>query len=103
MKLSQAFPSKYLSAKDLNGENLTLTIAGWEIAKLGDDKKPVLKFQEIEKRLVLNVTNGNLLEDLLQTDELDEWVGARITLGVEKVQFGNKRVPALRVQEGPQG
>lgn len=66
----------------------------------GQDKdiKPVLKFEEDHRGLVLNQTNWGSIE-AIHGVESDMWIGKRITLYVDpNVMFGGKRVPAIRVR-----
>jgi hypothetical protein len=93
------FPSKYLSAKDLDDEDLIVTIKRVEEEEVGQgDKKEdkyVLYFKGVEKGMVLNKTNANTLAALLG-DETDDWIGKQATLCVMDVEFGGKLTPGLR-------
>jgi arabinogalactan endo-1,4-beta-galactosidase len=100
MKVSQAFPSEFIKAADLNGQNARVTMARVEMKDIGDDQKPVLYFKGKEKGLVLNKTNSNNIA-ILYGDEMDEWLGQEIILFEAMVDFQGKTVPAIRVR-GPQ-
>jgi hypothetical protein len=65
------------------------------------ERKLVLRFRERTQGLVLNITNCNLIEAILGTDDYDHWVGSRICLVSTKVQFKDKLVDAIRVQPVP--
>ena len=99
-----AFPSKWLKAADCN-PSLDLEIQSWGYEDVGTGtdvkRKPVIRFVERREGWVLNITNGNLIEALLGTDDMDKWVGARIRLVSTKVQFKDKLVDAIRVQPAP--
>jgi hypothetical protein len=99
-----AFPSKWLKADDCDPPRvLEIKSVGYEDVGTGTDvkRKLVIRFVECEQGFVLNITNGNMLESLLGTDDYDEWVGARIYLVSAKVMFKDKLVDAIRVQPMP--
>ena len=102
MKLNEAFPSQYLAASDLGGKSRRLTIASYSLEEIGQgaDKKekPILHFRGAKKGLVLNVTNGNIISEVLGTDELDDWVGQEIVLYPARVEFQGRIVDAIRVK-----
>ena len=98
MRLSAAFPSKYIRATDLDGRTVIVTISHVSIEDIGDgDLKPVVYFEGKEKGLVLNVTNGKFIAELFG-DEMDDWAGNKIVLYEAMVQFRDKMVPATRVR-----
>jgi len=99
-----AFPSRWLKADDCHPPLiLEVKSVGFEDIGSGTnvERKLVLHFVEREQGWVLNKTNGDLLENILGTDDYDEWIGARICLGSTKVHFQNKLVDAIRVQPVP--
>lgn len=100
MKVSDAFPSKYLKASDLNGNNARVVMARVEMDEVGEDEKPILYFQGKEKGLVLNKTNANNIA-VLYGDDMDDWVGKEVVLFPAMVDFQGKTVEAIRVR-GPQ-
>lgn len=100
MQISDAFPSNYLKAADLQGRNVTVKIDRVEQEKIGTDTKLVLYFQGKEKGMVLNKTNANNIA-FIYGQETDEWQGAEVTLFEAMVDYQGKTVPAIRVR-GPQ-
>ncbi|WP_428938858.1 hypothetical protein [Fontivita pretiosa] len=99
MNIKQAFPSKFLKAADLDGDRV-LTIRSVAIEDVGTDRteeKPVVSFQEIEQRLVLNRTNADTIADLYGADT-DEWAGRQIILTPSETDFAGKRVPCIRIR-----
>jgi hypothetical protein len=100
MKRSEAFPSKFLKADDLNGGDLTVTISSVEWEEVGKDKtqKPVIYFRGKVKPLICNGTNWDRIAKITGEDDSDEWAEYKITLGVEEVRFGREDVPAIRVR-----
>lgn len=104
MKLSDAFPSKYLAAADVPDEGLTLTIDSYEMQDVGQgerkENKPVLFFKERDtKALVLNKTNAKTISEVIGTDDLDGWIGHKVTLVPREVEFQGETVWAVRVQK----
>lgn len=97
MKVSEAFPSKYLSAADLQGGNARVTMANVEIETLGDDSKPVLYFQGKQKGLVLNKTNSKTIAESYG-DEMNDWRGQEIILFPIMTDYQGKSVEAIRVR-----
>lgn len=100
MNLQTAYPSRYLSAEDLNGQDVTMTIAGVTMETLGQGRdsqqKLVASFVGKKKAFVLNKTNAKTIAKLYG-DETDGWVGKRITIRAQEVEFQGDMVLALRV------
>ena len=99
MKISELFPSRYLKAADLDGDEV-FTAESLNQEELGDDTKPVLYFEEMEKGLVLNRTNANTIASLYGQDT-EDWVGKRITLFATEVDFRGQQALAIRVRMLP--
>jgi len=97
MQISSAFPSNYVKAADLKGNNVIVVMARVEMEKIGNDEKPVLYFQGKDKGLVLNRTNSNNIS-LLYGDDTDDWAGREIVLFPAMVDFQGKTVEAIRVR-----
>lgn len=102
MNIESAFPSAYLKAADLDGQDLDVTISGLEIEPMGKgnqkEDKPVVYFEEIEKGLVLNKTNKNTIVNLAQTTETDDWIGTRITLYPTVVEMAGQSTEGIRIR-----
>jgi hypothetical protein len=98
MNIYDAFPSKYLKAEDLKGENVTVTIEEFTREKVGSEKesKPVISFVNTLKKMVLNKTNADTIAKLYG-GETDQWPGKRIILYPKDIEFQGKMVLALRV------
>ena len=58
--VSDAFPSNYLKAADLNNRTVKVAIDKVTFEEIGQekDKKPVMYFADVKKGLVLNKTNA---------------------------------------------
>lgn len=101
MKTADAYPSKYLSAEDLNEKDITLTIRSVELEEIGQgakaERKLVIEFAGAKKRFVCNKTNSNTISKVLGSDETDDWIGQRITIGPREVEFQGDMVMSIRV------
>lgn len=101
MKTSEAFPSDYLKASDLNGQAVTVTIASAELVEFGknNDKesKLLIKFVGKKRGLICNKTNAKTIEKVCGSDDTDDWIGKRITIEPREVEFGSEMVWAIRV------
>lgn len=100
MNIEEAFPSKYIKASDLKGQQVTVKMERIEHETIGDDNKVVLYFQGKEKGLVLNVTNKNMIVDTYGP-ETDEWIAQPVILYEAMVQYQSKMVPAIRIKAPP--
>lgn len=99
MKISTAFPSKYLRAADLpeNGQ-VDLVIANVQLEDVGDDdQRPVLYFQGKTKGVVLNKTNSGVISNKYG-DETDKWLGQPIALYATETSFQGKMVACIRMR-----
>lgn len=94
------FPSNYVAAADLQGRDVTVTIAAIKLEKVGTDQeeRPVLYFQGMTKGMVMNRTNGKRISKLYGP-ETNEWVGKPIILYESETDFGGETVPCIRVRE----
>lgn len=96
MNIDSAF-SDFIKAADLGNARPTVTIESVEIEKVGEDKKPVVRFRGKEKRLALNRTNANMISEICGTAETDHWRGRQIVLYASKTDYAGKRVDCVRV------
>jgi hypothetical protein len=100
MKISSAFPSKFLKADDLpEGRDVSVVIDDCRMERMRDsnEEKPTLYFQGKSQGLILNVTNGNVLADALG-NETDGWFGKTIVLYRDRTNYGGKMVDCVRVR-----
>jgi hypothetical protein len=90
--------------KDDVGRGALLTIAGCVKKNTAQEGAPpeqkwCLLFHEIEKPLVLNVTNTQTCELILGSDNTDDWIGKRIVLYVDPtVMYAGKVQGGIRVR-----
>jgi hypothetical protein len=98
-KIGDVYGGNYLKAEDIKGKG-DIRVAISEVAydEYDGKKRAVLHFRGRDKVLPLNVTNANMIAELLESDEMDDWVGQRICLYVTKVDFQGKRVDAIRIK-----
>lgn len=98
MKMSEAFPSRYLKADDdIPEDGVILIVKDVDVEKVGDDNKPVMTFRGIEKRLVCNKTNAKVIAKLYG-DDTDEWCGQKVTLYATDVEFQGDVMRGIRVK-----
>jgi hypothetical protein len=102
--LSDAFPSKYLKATDLEDGPAVATIklADLETIKGYDGKeqaKVVVYFAKQFKPLILNRTNFESIADIADSGDTDDWGGTKIELFTVPVTFNGKTADGIRVRK----
>ena len=100
MKISTAFPTKFLKASDLQGKEVKVEIDDCrmeDVAGDGSEEKPVLYFKGKNKGLVMNKTNAGKLE-VAFGDDTEHWSGRTIILYPDVTQFQGRTVDCLRVR-----
>ena len=97
--VSDAFPSNWLKAADLNNRTIKVTINKVIFEEIGQnkDKKPVMYFDKVQKGLVLNKTNAEQIGSV-HGQELEGWTGKEIELFSQMVPFNGQNVAAIRVR-----
>lgn len=58
----------------------------------------IVRWQEDEKPLILNATNGKTISKVVGSPYIEEWVGKSVVLGVEKVKAFGEVLDAVRVK-----
>jgi len=102
-RIAEMAPSKFLKQDDV-GPGVLVTISGakqYNVAVQGADQdmKWCLEFAELEKPLVLNITNMRLIEAALGSDDTDDWIGKQIVLYSDpSITYGGKVVGGIRVR-----
>lgn len=95
----------YLGAYSIeNGRDIVLTIknVSEETVTGTDGKKEncvVCCFDENVKPMILNATNMKTIQKLYKTPYIEDWVGKKIQIGIEKVKAFGEIVEALRVRK----
>jgi hypothetical protein len=103
MKANAMIPSKFLKKDDADPARV-VTIRGIKQVNVAQDDKPeelkyCLFFTELDKPLVLNSTNIQLLTHYLGTDETDEWKGKKVEIYNDpSVSYGGKLTGGVRVR-----
>jgi hypothetical protein len=97
MLISNAFPSQYLKASDLQGRTASLTIDRCEMADLDGEHKPCLYFVGKDKGMILNRTNGATIVESYG-DETNDWQGKPLEVFTARVSFQGRMVDGLRVR-----
>ena len=94
----------YLGSHNLEkGEEMMLTIekfVGEEKIKTADGEKvkQVLYFKEEVPKMIMNITNGNILSALYGSHP-DAWIGKKIQLYAANVKAFGKEQEALRIRD----
>lgn len=98
--IDEAFPSKYLSASDLKGQVLTVTIARFAVEEVGEtkDEKYIFYFEGMPKGLVLNKTNGRRIA-AIYGNELEGWIGKSIMLHPALTEYQGNEIECIRVKK----
>jgi len=98
MKISSAYPSKYLKAADLDDQERLVTIKGIQIEEVGSNEhKPVLYFNEEQKGMVLNKTNSKVIAKTYG-DETEGWPGKKVVMYPAMVDLRGDMVEAIRLR-----
>jgi hypothetical protein len=106
-RVSDLKQSKYLTKEDVSPPIL-VTIKGYEQVNVAmenqaPDMKWALIFIEADKPLVLNQTNGAIIEVITGSDDFDQWTGKKIVLYNDPtIMFGGKMTGGIRVR-APKG
>lgn len=105
MNINTLFPSKFVAAGDLCGQEVVVTMASVKVEDVGTegDRKPVLYFVGMTKGMVLNRINSKRIS-VLYGAEVEGWAGKSITLYPSETEYGGDTVPCIRVrQQAPAG
>src|SRR5262245_21369938 len=95
---NELFPSRFLTAADLKGRPHGVVIEEVTREDVGGENKPVIRFRDRTKGLVLNVTNYDAIAKR-HGNETDDWNGKAVTICPTKVDFKGKRVDAIRIAD----
>jgi hypothetical protein len=104
--LDDLYPTKYLSSADVKAAGGTIidTIEAVQLEELNSNRgkqlKPVIYLQSQTKGVVCNKTNAVRLATFLGSRNTDDWVKARVEIGVEQVQsIGGGLTDGIRFQD----
>ena len=104
MNKKDIFPSKYLSAGDLDDGDTVLTIRKVVTERMMDGgEKPIASFVERvlpsgekTKDMIINVTKWNTIAKMYG-DESDDWEGKKITITPGRTKYMGEIVPCIDV------
>lgn len=103
MHISALKKSNFLTRNDV-GRGVLVTIKAiheQNVAKEGapEEMRWCMSFVELDKPLVLNSTNGQIIAQITKSEETDSWPGHKIVLYDDpNVSFGGKLVGGIRVR-----
>jgi hypothetical protein len=102
MKMSEAFPGKYLKAGDLPEDTpVTVRMDRVEMEDVSGkgkkEMKPVLFFIGKEKGVVLNKTNTNTIS-AAYGDDSENWHGKPIQIFRTETEYAGERVDCIRMR-----
>lgn len=103
MRISNAYPSKYLRSADIGDKTWRLKIGRVAVENVGgenEDHKPVVYFEGAAKGMVLNKTNAEAIA-FVHGDETDNWLGKEIEVFTMMVQYQGRSQPGIRVRAMP--
>lgn len=97
-------PGKWICAADLAGKDVVVEIEKVEGGEVEDaqnqrkSRKPICHFVGKKKPLALNVTNCKTIANLFGSNDVDDWVGKKITLYPTTTQNRGETVECVRVR-----
>lgn len=83
---------------------LLITVSGFEEQNVAMEDKPedmkwVLWFNELDKPLVLNQTNGTIMSHIAKSEEFSDWVGKEVEIYFDPtVMFGGEMKGGIRLR-----
>lgn len=103
MKVGDLRNSRFLTKEEVSPPKRVTIVDCKQLNVALDSEPPELKwcliFKETKKPMVLNHTNGQLLEAELGSDDSKDWLGKQIVLWNDpSVGFGGKRTGGIRVK-----
>ena len=104
MDLDDFRNSTYLTQRDidkLSPKERRVTVDRIDAEKVGEEKalKLVTYFVTLEKGLVTNITNGQVLAKIAGSTDTDYWSGVHVEIYVDpNVTFGGKRTGGIRLR-----
>ncbi len=108
MHINQLKNSNFLKKEDVGEAALVTisTVTEENVAKEGatPEMKWAIHFDEFDKPMILNSTNGQLIAKITGSEESDEWSGKKIVLYHDpNVSFGGKLIGGIRVRAAKKG
>ena len=103
MNVNDLKRSKFLTKQDV-GRGVLATISVIIQQDVSPENEPedlryTMEFEEFEKPLVLNSTNGQLIAQITGSDESDDWIGHKIVLYDDPtISYKGKITGGIRVR-----
>lgn len=98
VNINNVFPSKYLSAEDIAGQEYTVTIRNVAMEQFDDgESKAIVHFNELPKGLTLNKTNAKTIASMYGP-ETDSWNGQKVTVFTIWTEYQGKQTQGIRVR-----
>lgn len=99
--VDQMVTSKYLKIADVPDPVIVTILGVKQVNVAKDDAEPemkwAIKFEEMDKPMVLNTTNLHVAAKVLGSKDTDDWKGKEIVLFTDpNVSFGGQIVGGLR-------
>jgi hypothetical protein len=100
-KVSDIYPSKWVTAADLGGRPRVLVIEAVSIEPVRQrdgsmQRKPVIRFRGATKRWIVNKTQAMALAEICGTDEIEQWVGHTVQLFPSTANNGQQTIDVRR-------
>jgi len=98
MQLNEIFPKRYASAEELQGKEVTLTIARVVPEKMRPNQKSpevqkhVVYFREARKGVVMGKSLAYQMADVLGSEETNDWAGKVVTLSSVTMDVAGRKV-----------
>ncbi len=84
----KSFPSRFTQASDFDDGPVTVTIKSTADEDFGTkdnpQTKPVVLFEEDVKPVVLNLTRAEVISEIANSEDMDDWPGTRILSRAEQ-------------------
>lgn len=100
----QEFYKSFLGGWSFADGDETLTIKDIKVETVRNPKtmeeapKVKMWFEEKALPMVVNVTNAEMIADIVGSDKFSDWIGKKIVVGSSPVQVGRNTVDAIRVR-----
>jgi hypothetical protein len=92
----------YLYAEDLDGHDTIVTIekvdGGVVKGASGETKKPIATLKGVAKKLALNSTNCKTIASIAGSEDVDDWVGVRVTLYPTVTEYAGQQTSCIRIR-----
>lgn len=103
MNIRQLKDSRFLKKEDA-GRGILVTVAGGEEINIALEGQPAdvrfcLRFEEVDKPMILNSTNAQIMAAVFSSEETNDWVGKKIVLYNDpNISFQGKLIGGLRAR-----